>query len=158
MSAVRILGALLLLVAGGTAAVYSSRYEKRRLTVLEGWIHLIRYAKGEIDCHLTPLRDILTHADPAMLRACGGNGEEQTLTALLNASYQYLDGEAKRLISCLVRDAGGCYREEQLRQLDYYLQALQRERDELFLHLPQKTRAKRAICICISFGAAILLW
>jgi hypothetical protein len=128
------------------------------LTVLEGWIHLLRYTKGEIDCHLTPIRHILGHADPSLLLSCGGRGDEQSLDTLLESSLHYLEGESKRLISCLIREIGGCYREEQIRRLDYYLQALQRERDALFLSFPQKAKAKSAICICFSVGATILLW
>ena len=158
MESIRLLGALLILTAGGAAAIGSHRYERRRLAVLEGWIDLIRYAKGEIDCHLLPLRNILSHADPALLRACGGSGEERSLASLLEASQRDLEGEAKRLLTCLVREAGGCYREEQLRRLEYYLQALQRERDELSLRFPQKSKVKSAVCICISVGATILLW
>ena len=53
-------GALLVLAVGIFAAFVSVQYEKKRLTVVDGWIDLILYIRGQIDCYLMPLDDILS--------------------------------------------------------------------------------------------------
>ena len=61
----KILGSFFLLCAGGYAAVAVTRFEHRRLRVLDGYISLLYYIKGQIDCYAMPMPDILAKADPS---------------------------------------------------------------------------------------------
>ena len=66
----KLLGALLILSVGVFSALVSVQYEKKRLTVVDGWIDLILYIRGQIDCYLLPIGDILSGGDRALFEAC----------------------------------------------------------------------------------------
>ena len=63
----KLLGSLILLFAGGYVSVAITRFERRRLRVLDGYISLIYYVRGQIDCYAMPLDHILASADPAVI-------------------------------------------------------------------------------------------
>ena len=63
----KLLGSLVLLFAGGYVSIAITRFERRRLRVLDGYISLIYYIKGQIDCYAMPLSDIMASADPTVL-------------------------------------------------------------------------------------------
>ena len=60
----------MVIAAGGTAAFYLASYEKKKLSVLDAWIDLIFHIRGQIDCYLMPLDEILSCADEAVLKGC----------------------------------------------------------------------------------------
>ena len=64
----KLVGSLILLFAGGYVSVAITRFERRRLRVLDGYISLIYYIKGQIDCYAMPLPAIMASADPAAVR------------------------------------------------------------------------------------------
>ena len=158
MTALKLLGCLLVLSSGAAGALGAVRYERARLAVLEGWIDLIFYIRTQIDCYLTPLGEILAGADRELLRACGGSRETVGLDALLRASRGCLCGEAARLLTGFVREIGGSYREGQVRRCDYYLTALRAVREQQKEELPARVRVCVAVCLCAALGIAILLW
>ena len=155
---IKLLGAGLVLSVGVISAFGTVRYEKKRLSVLDGWIDLILYIRSQIDCYLTPLGDILANGDPSLLRACMSEGNETDLEAILRASSIYLDGNAKRTLEGFVREIGSGYREEQVKHCDYCISVLRRERERMSAELPLRVRLYAALFICISLGTAILLW
>ena len=66
----KFLGALLIFAVGVFAAFVSVQYEKKRLSVVDGWIDLILYIRSQIDCYRMPLDDILSGGDRALFEAC----------------------------------------------------------------------------------------
>ena len=154
---IKLLGALLILGSGGCAALLSVRHQHSKIYVLEAWIDLIRHIRGQIDCYLTPLEDILACADLRRLHACIG-GTSRDLRELLQDSLPLLDGEGRRLLSGFVSEVGGSYREEQVKRCEHYLGELQIQRNDLAAELPAKSKVSVALCVCFSVGAAILLW
>lgn len=146
----KLLGSLVILLVGGIGALGSIRYERRRLRVLDGWIDMIHYIRGQIDCYLTPLDEILDTFVPTDTPA--------DLTALYNASLLYLDAEAKKLLFSFVREIGGGYREEQLRHCDFCIAELRRRREKISGELPMRQQLAVTLCVCLSVGTAILLW
>ncbi|MBQ9784733.1 MAG: hypothetical protein IJW29_04450 [Clostridia bacterium] len=155
---IKLLGAALILAVGGFSAFSSARYEKKRLSVLDGWIDLIVYIRSQIDCFLMPLDAILQNGDRTLLDACMSPDDAVDLGAILRASSLYLDGEVKRLLENFVRETGSTFREEQLKRCDYYVSALRTQRERLAAALPARRRLSTALCLCISIGTAILLW
>jgi hypothetical protein len=151
------LGGLLILGTGGILAHAGAIAERRRLSVLDGWIDLIFYLRGQIDCYLTPLDCILAGADKALLDACMGSGKTRTLSSLLQASAPYLGAESQRALQAFLRGSGG-YREEQLKCCDYCLDTLRPLREKLAAELPARIRLCVTLCLCVAFGTAILLW
>ena len=81
----KLLGALLILSVGVFSAYVSVQYEKKRLTVVDGWIDLILYIRGQIDCYLLPIGDILSGGDRALFEACMSPSNAADLPAILGA-------------------------------------------------------------------------
>ena len=148
----KFLGALLILSVGFFAAFLSVQYEKKRLTVVDGWIDLILYIRGQIDCYLMPLDEILSGGDRALFEACMSPSNAADLPAILNASGIYLDGES------FVREIGSGYREEQLKRCDFFIASLRSQREKIAAALPLRVRLCATLCICIALATAILLW
>ncbi len=155
---VKILGALLILSVGIFSAFVSVQYEKKRLSVVDGWIDLILYIRGQIDCYLMPLDDILSGGDRALFEACMSPENAADLPAILEASQIYLDGDAKRTLESFVREIGAGYREEQLKRCDYFIASLRAQREKIAAALPMRTRLCATLCVCIALATAILLW
>ena len=165
----KLMGSLVLLLAGGYVSLSIIRFEKRRLRVLDGYISLIYYIKGQIDCYATPLGEILASADPAVIAACLGLDmttplphlplpAERPLSAMVKESRLYLEPETDRLLTTLTGELGSTYREEQVLRCDHYLNALTEERKRRRDTLPARLRATCALCVCCALGAAVLLW
>ena len=157
MIALKLFGGVLILTAGVFTAVGSVRRERSKLTALEGWIALIRYIRGQIDCFLTPLDEILL-ADRSLLRACMGHGNEGSLSELLAASAPLLDEEVNMQLRAFVREMGGSYREEQVKRCDYYLSVLLALREKRTAELPLRIRLCTTLSLCASAWILILLW
>lgn len=165
----KVIGSIVLLLAGGYISVAVTRFERRRLRVLDGYISLIYYIKGQIDCYAMPLSDILARADPAILAACLGldlntplpiftPDGDPPLPTMVQESRLYLEPESERLLTTFTGELGSSYRTEQVARCDYYITALTEERKKLNDTLPARLRASCALCLCCALGAAILLW
>lgn len=164
----KIIGSLLLAGAGGYLAMMLSRFERRRLLVLDGYLSLIRCIKGQIDCFSMPLEDILAGIDPSVLSACRGEDAPDerypsprsvpSLPRLLDDSRSYLGRESERLLSSFAGELGRTHRAEQVSRCDYYLSALGEERRRLADALPGRLRTGSTLCITCALAMAVLLW
>ena len=154
----KLLGAALIFFCGGLASFITTQKEKKKLSVLDAWLELLLHMRGQIDCYLTPQDSLLRGAPEQALRACMGKGYQDTPLSLLARSAPYLDAESHRLLSSFIKELGNCYREEQLRRCDYYLQALRATREKIASALPARIKLCSTLCICTSIGTAILLW
>ncbi len=154
----KLLGVILILLIGAVSALGAVHYEKRRLSVLDGWLDLIQYIRAQIDCYLKPMKEILEESRPELFEACLSPSPPGDLEAVLKHSAVYLDGDGKRLAEDFVKEIGSSYREDQLRRCDYYLDGMRRQRERIAAELPSRIRMCAGICLCISLGAAILLW
>ncbi len=158
MIGAKALGALLILAVGAITAKAGAMREREKLTVLDAWLGLLLYVRGQIDCYLLPLDEIFRGADVELLRAASAGRKTETWDDLLRASLPHLGKESARLLTALIRELGSSYREEQLRRCDYYLAALEKERDRIAAALPARQKLYVASCFCTALGTAILLW
>lgn len=158
MILIKLIGGGLILSAGVAAAYGTVRFEKQRLSVTDAWIDLIFHIRGQIDCYLKPLDEILTCADREILQGCMCRTPHPDLKTLYQASEPYLDEEARRLISGFIKEIGGSYREEQLRRCDFYINALRTIRQKIADDLPARTKLRITLSLCCAIGATILLW
>lgn len=164
------IGSLLLCGAGGYLAVLLSRYERQRLSVLDGYLALLRYIKGQIDCFSMPMEDIMASVSPSVISACRGEREIRriydlpyaetipTFQGLVHQSRNYLGRETERLLSSFSSECGHTYRAEQVGRCEYYISALGEERRRLADALPGRLRTSSTICISCAIAAAVLLW
>ncbi len=169
----KLLGGLILLAAGGYLAMAVSRYERRRLLVLDAYLSLIYHIKGQIDCYAMPIRDILATVDPTLLAACLGSdhpedacarlpvllaSSELPLAALVEESRLYLEPEADRLLTAFAHELGATHRTDQVARCEHYITVLGEERRRLLENLPTRMRIASTLCLCAAVGAAVLLW
>ncbi len=167
------IGCLVLLLAGGYVSLAVNRFERRRLSVLDGYLSLIYYIKGQIECYALPIRDILARADPAVVAECLGldPGTEMTtliptllaseappLSHLVEDSRLYLEPETERLLATFSGELGHTFRADQVLRCEHYITALGEERRRLADSLPTRLRVSTTLSLCCAVGAAILLW
>ena len=155
---IKIIGSILLCASGGFSAVSLCRYHRRKLDTADGFIALIYYIKGQVDCYARPIGDILLSLPPEILRDCNCPSGARTLEELVSASKIYLDRESLRLLTSFSGEFGSIFREEQTRRCEHYASQLKLRRDDIASRLTAEMRSGSAICICISLCLAILLW
>ena len=156
---IKLLGSLLIALAGGGISLSFCRFERKRLIVLDAYISLLFYIKGQIDCYSMPLSDILLGADSSLIEACGYRGDVPlSLQEMLPHSKIYLESESLRLLMQFSDEFGSTYKGEQLRRCDYYIDSLLERRRVLLEEIPSKSRVGSAIWMCASFALMIILW
>ena len=155
---IKIAGGALLALAGVVGAVSLRIYHRRRIDTLDGFIALIFYIKGQVDCFARPIGDIMYSLPPEILRQCNCPGGALTLEDLIEESRIYLDAESVRLLSAFAAEFGSIFREEQTKRCEYYASLLGEIRGRQAERSEGESRSGGAICICVALGLAILLW
>ncbi len=168
----KIIGCLILLFSGGYVSVALSRFEKKRLQVLDGYLALLYYMKGQIECYALPVRDILARADPSLVSDCLGLPRtadasslipalllsEAPFSRLVEESRLYLVPEAERLLLTFSGELGHTFRADQVLRCDHYMTVLGEERRHLAEALPTRLRVLTTLAVSVAIGASILLW
>ncbi len=161
------LGAGLILLMGGFAALSMNRMEHRRLSVLDGYIALLRYIKGQINCYAMPMSEILSTADPELLFSCLGEKNKDgqgripktyALPDMIHLARLYMEPETERLLRNFTSELGQTFRMEQVMRCDEYIQALNAERQKLAEVTPMRVRVNSILSLCTTLGLVILLW
>ncbi len=155
---VKLIGAILMALSGVIVGLSRRRFEWRKLRTIDGFMSLLFYIKGQIDCYSRPRSEILETLPAEVFCACNCPSGAGTLEELVEASKIYLDDESLRLVSAFAAEFGSTFREEQLRRCDYYISALGEQRRILFSSVKDKGRAGSALWICAGICAIILLW
>ncbi len=154
----KIIGTLLICATGIGFAIFAIRFERRKLQILDSYISLIFYIKGQIDSCAMPIGEIMRSAG----RALPEFSELETLSDLKNPidreCIYYLDRESLRLLHAFFTELGSLYRDEQLRRCDYYIEALTAQRQKMNEMLPARLRLVCTLVLCTAAGIAILLW
>ncbi len=162
------LGMAILLLVGAYASISMNRMERRRLEVLDGYISLLRYIKGQINCYAMPLEDILSAADPLLLATCVGESSRRlpperpvsipTLPEMIVSARLYMEPETERLLNNFTAELGHTFRAEQVTRCEDYIQALGEERRKLAEATPMRVRINSILSMCTALGLVILLW
>jgi hypothetical protein len=131
----------------------------RNLALISGWIELIRYIKGQVECFGIPLEKILSECDIKQLRAIGyeKEGAPKNFSELLTDGC-LPDKETGTLILNFTREFGRYYREEQLNRCNYYITALEEKKRDQTEKLPQRKRMNYTLWLsgCLSVGILLL--
>ena len=155
---IKIIGSVLLAASGVCASVSLCRYCRRRLDTLDGFIALIFYIKGQVECYARPIGEIIASLSPEILRDLNCPTGASSIEELVSESRIYLDREGLRIVSAFSQEFGAVFREEQSRRCDYYIALLGERRARLSERLLPEMRAGSAVCICSSLCLLILLW
>ncbi len=151
------IGSILLCLSGAFMSVYVTAHQKKKLCVLDSFISLIFYIKGQVDCYSMPIADILSGAPAEILQKCG-YVEGMSLADMVSESKMYLGDEGYRLLYCFSSEFGGTYRDEQIKRCDYYIEALTEERKNMAEEIPKKSKTYGTLAICITLCLAVILW
>lgn len=158
MMTLKLIGSLLFALSGVVMAISYSRFQTKKLNTIDGFMSLLFYIKGQIDCFARPRSEILSTLPAEVFCACNCPHGAETLEELVEASRIYLDDEPLRLMASFAAEFGSTFREEQLRRCDYYVSALSEERRRVFSEVQSKSRAGSALWICACVGIVILIW
>ncbi len=137
------------------AGALCAQYEQKKYRQAQGFVALIRHIRSQIECYATPVAQILSTLDERMLLDCGLYTTPEEHSALLLQNELYLPAELLRELQGFFGELGGCYREEQLRCCDYYLERLAPLCTEMQEQLPKRVRL--AWLLPPSFVAALAL-
>ena len=155
---IKLMGCGAIALASVIMALSYRRFQWKKLDTIDGFVSLIFYIKGQIDCYSRPRSDILSSLPPEIFHACNCPRGAMTLEELIEASRAYLDDEPLRLITTFAAEFGSTFREEQLRRCDHYISALGEQRRRVEADVKSKSRAGSALWICAGIGALILIW
>ena len=158
MITLKLVGAVLIGLSGVVRSMSYRRFQLRKLSTVDGFISLIFYIKGQIDCFSRPRSEILASLPAEVFCACNCREGAETLDELVEASRIYLDEETLRLVSSFASEFGSTFKDEQLRRCDYYISALSEERKRVFATVNARSRAGGALWIFACLGFIILLW
>lgn len=151
-------GGLFLCLSGLISAISLCRYCRRRLDTLDGFISLIQYIKGQVECYARPIGDILSSLPPEILQDCNCPVGASSLDELIEESRIYLDRDSLRLLTAFSGEFGSIFREEQVRRCDHYAARLRERRTLISDRLSGEMRSGAALCIGLSLCLIILLW
>lgn len=155
---IKLIGSIFLALSGAFSAISICRYHRRRLDTIDGFISLIYYVKGQVDCYARPIGDILRSMPSEILRDCNCPKGAWSLEELVEESKIYLDPESLRLMTSFATEFGSIFREEQTRRCEHYAAELRARRAYISDKLSGEMRSGSAICIGISLCLVILLW
>lgn len=151
----KVIGILLLLLCGVLVGVAFAAFERRKCRQAEGFVALLRHIRLQIECFSLPVGKILDNCDGQILLDCGVEATElPDFPALLGGTRLYLPEEFCQLLTDFGGQLGGCYRAEQLRCCDYYLERLIPLCDRLRGELQKR---ERMVLILPMAVAAILI-
>lgn len=161
MECFKILGSLLVVLSGFFLGRAFNRSAVLALSQSEAWWRLLCETRLQIDCFSLPVSDILARADPSLLNDCGYLGAEEerpkNFEALV-ASCSISDTVCRDLVQKFAAEFGKGYREEQLRECDYYMALLDKHREELASRLHGKKKTNSILCISGALGLVILFF
>ncbi len=154
----KLAGSIIVAASSLLVAISHRRFLERKLRTLDGFISLIMYIKGQVDCYALPLYEILMSIPPEILCNCNCPEGVESLDELIVESKIYLDDESLRLLEAFCVEFGSVFRSEQLRRCDFYAESLVEERKVLADEIIKSGRVGSALSICSSIGLLILLW
>ena len=158
MSFFKIAGALTVIVSGGIAAYMMNAEATKRWKQSEALINFMRYIKIQIECFGLPASEIISRSDSALILSCGFRGDVrpenfERFFELCGIS----DGETKEILSGFASDFGKGYREEQIKECEYYIDLLCERRQKLYEELPKRKKLNSTLCVSAAFAIVILL-
>ena len=151
-------GGLFLCLSGIVSAVSLCRYCRRRLDTLDGFISLIQYIKGQVECYAMPIGEIMASLPPEILHDCNCPAGASSLDELIEESRIYLDRDSLRLLTAFSVEFGSIFREEQTRRCDHYVARLRERRTFIADRISGEMRSGSALCIGAALCLLILLW
>ncbi|MBE6577519.1 MAG: hypothetical protein E7653_05220 [Ruminococcaceae bacterium] len=158
MSALKVVGVLIVAISGIVASYTLNAAARRSLEQTEGFIALIRRLRSDIECFAMPLPSALARCPAEVYVKCGYVAQDAPRSVLsFVEACAVSDAESCKAMRAFARSIGRGYREEQLAICDYYTDMLEERRQRLYEQLPNKTKRNSAMCLCGALAVVILL-
>ena len=154
----KLVGSIVVVASSVFVAISHRAFQEKRLRTLDGFIALLMYIKGQVDCYALPLYEILTGIPAGLLCDCNCPEGAGSLDELVSESRIYLEDESLRLLEAFSLEFGSTFREEQLRRCDFYISSLVEERMRLSEDVKRRAKVGGALSVCSMLGLIILLW
>ena len=154
----RIAGALILVLSGVGGAYMMNSAASEKLRQSEALGALLRFIRAQIECFAMPASEILARCDRGLLRECGycKDSPPESFEALL-AGLSFSDAETAEIMAAFLSGFGKSYRDEQIRECDYYIALLRERAQKLGEELPNRRKVNSALCVSSALAAVILL-
>lgn len=153
----RIAGAVMLVFSGFAGAYFMNASAARTLSQTESLINLLRFVRIQIECFALPASEIIARCDRGLLSECG------LTEGYLPQSFEEMfercalkDSETAEILQSFASSFGKGYREEQLKECDYYLALLCDRRQKLSDELPRKKKLNSTLCVSWALAVVIL--
>ena len=154
----RIVGALLLGLSGFACAYTMNSSADISFKQLEGLIAFMRFIRIQIECFSLPASEIICRCDRELLTECGygGDGAIKNFEELFDR-ISIKDEIVRKLMRDFSKGFGKGYREEQLKECDYYIDRLCEQRERVARDLPKRKKVNSTLCISSALALIILL-
>ena len=154
----RIAGALMLTLSGVLGAAAMNTGASKTYAQTEAIIAFMKYARNMIECFSLPAAQIIRRAERGQLIACGFTGESvpESFSELFSL-IEIRDEESARITRSFCEGFGRSYREEQIKEMDYYISLLCERSERLAGELPKKKKLNSTLCVSSALAIAILL-
>lgn len=155
----RIAGATILVLSGAMGAWFMNSSASRALLQTESFIGFLRFARIQIECFAMPACEIIARCDRDLLLQCGFKDEmpPQGLEGLIERC-EIKDKETKEILGGFLSSFGKGYRDEQLRECDYYTELLCERRRKMADELPRKKKLNSTLCVSWALALVILFF
>lgn len=149
---------LILALCGALCGFFLNQSASAKCDQSEALVKFIRFVRNQVECFGLPSAEIILACDAELLESCGFyNCSLESGFDGLARDCDIYDSECERLTIDFLNSFGRCYREEQIRECDYYLSLIDRRREELFCELPKKKKLNSTLCIACALCLALML-
>ena len=154
----KIAGALLLIVSAVAGSFLMNSIVSKRLAQTDAIIAFFRFIKAQIECFSLPATEIIIRCDKRLHDECGlyYSSPPNNLPELFEA-FEIKDSRVYDIVSRFAESFGRGYRDEQIKECDYYISLLCDRRQEMAAELPKKKKLNSTMCISSALFAVILL-
>ncbi len=154
----RMAGALIIAFSGFSFAYIMNSSASEKASQTEALLELMRFIRVQIECFALPASEIILRCDKKLLEKCGAYSEilPSGFDALFE-SFSIEDSEAESIMRGFAAGFGKSYREEQLKECDYYIGRLEECSRRICEDLPKRKKVNSALCISSALAIIILL-
>ncbi len=154
----RMAGALILACSGFGAALAINSKLSHAMKQTDALTVFLCFVRSQIECFSLPASEIISMFDKELLRGCGFCAEvvPSDMRSLIYG-FEVDDAEARSIIRRFADSFGQGYREEQIKECDYYIELLRERRQALAQTLPAKKKVNCTLCISSALALIILL-
>lgn len=150
-------GALMIIFASVFVSSDLIKREKRRIECVEGFLSLVLYINNSIECYSMPVKKILSHCDPSIMKKLGLDPTVSDFGQMISSCEVFLSDDSLKTLREFSSTLGKSYRDVQIRTCSKTIAELEGQRNALKAAYPSKRKTVIAICAALGGMAVIAL-